>query len=377
MNDLLRNYDLISIMRNVAKIIFPKVYNKSTKKLCVLFDFFDIKFEIVLKNSMSLPEALHISLTSNHSSKKPPLLRNVRLNVPPGDLPQVVTPNSPPQNLSSSFPNLPLQALSTLSTIATLSTSPSAPNPGNDQSNDFHSLTSASISKRATLIAPSVFYRFHPDVEPSFVYDVLMPNNAKPFTAQPPLDINQPRFLLYAACVTPVSTSPVKFILNGKSVAHWTTDPRPLDVTDLLVPFGQQNWLIVESGNFVVPFTVIGVWASFFPIKEIVQEIEQKGCFEFKEVAAICPISGAQIEVPSRGLNCNHEECFDLLPYITACQAMTMWICPICNHSLPLCDLRIGVRPQFTPASPNLDIPTSWGQNQESGFDDGSTWWPM
>ena len=224
-----------------------------------------------------------------------------------------------------------------------------------------------------TLISPNVFYQFPPNVTASFIYEVVIPDNALTFVAQPGVDLISPRFLIYTACSTAISTQPVKFVLNGRKVEHWMSDPMPLDVTDFLVPFGQQNWLIVETGTLAVPFAVIGVWCSLFTFQDIYQTIASRERFPFTEIGAICPLTGCPIEIPAKGVNCNHPQCFDLYSYIINRQAVGIWLCPICNQLCALADLRIGETSTEIPVfeKPPQQEPGGWGT---SGNDPNDSW---
>ena len=282
---------------------------------------------------MSFPNSpnFNSSPEQNNNQQRPqkPKLRSVRLELPSKDFPKRSSPNptiipNQPSGSFGSLPNnnisVPIRARPSLSTVA----------------------------NGATILSPSIFYEFPENTEANFILDVVTPDNAFPFITQPQVDVINPRFLLYTMCSTSISTSPVKIILNGTTIFHWITDPRPLDITDLLVSFGQQNWLIIETGNFVVPFAVIGVWSSFLTLNDIIHDIDQKEHFLFNEIAAICPITGQQIEIPSKGINCKHDQCFDLVSYITTSQALGIWMCPICQQQILLSELRIGQRPNYS-----------------------------
>ncbi|KAK9475905.1 PINIT domain-containing protein, partial [Lipomyces japonicus] len=45
-----------------------------------------------------------------------------------------------------------------------------------------------------------------------------------------------------------------------------------------------------------------------------------------------CPLSFARIQVPIRGLRCNHVQCFDASSYIQLQEQAPVWRCPICNQ---------------------------------------------
>ncbi|OHT09405.1 hypothetical protein TRFO_21620 [Tritrichomonas foetus] len=48
-----------------------------------------------------------------------------------------------------------------------------------------------------------------------------------------------------------------------------------------------------------------------------------------------CPISHSLINVPVRGINCDHKDCFDLHAFISSSLCTRIWKCPICGNKLP------------------------------------------
>lgn len=48
------------------------------------------------------------------------------------------------------------------------------------------------------------------------------------------------------------------------------------------------------------------------------------------ECSLICPILKKKFELPSRGGNCSHLECFDLNAYLELNRSKSHWQCPIC-----------------------------------------------
>lgn len=282
---------------------------------------------------MSFPDTIHIPLTNDHIGKKQTQLRTVRLTIP-SDLPQSLSPLGPHYAP-------PAQSFSNY-------------RPSSPQVSEV--FIDRNRSGRISLVAPSLFYRFIPGVEASFKIDILVSSNTSPFIVQPPTGVQQLRFLLFPVCVAPISTSPVKFILNGNQLHHWATDSRPIDVTSMLMPFGQQNWLIVETGVHMVPFSIVGVWMEYRSFDDIAQEISKRGTFQFNDYTSLCPLTGMQIEIPARGINCQHSSCFDLLPFLSQCQALTEWVCPICGNNLPYSELRIGAQQESQVVEQNENL---------------------
>ena len=199
-------------------------------------------------------------------------------------------------------------------------------------------------SSKATMFAPSIFYRFpSKNALPAFVFDVVIKESSFNFTARAPANVTNGRFFIYTISSSCLSTTPISIRINSVSVKHLITDPNPIDCTELLSAFGEQNWLVVDTGTFVVPFTLIGIWVSHITITEILGEIAQRGTFPFTNPTATCPITGHPIKYPTKGLHCKHRECFDAVSYINTRQALGDWTCPICGDFLPVSELILGV----------------------------------
>ena len=307
---------------------------------------------------MSLPNSPGILNTSDsllaHNRGNKQKLRSVRLEIPFRDQPK------PSPNIQSPQ----TQASPSSHSFGELSISVPAPRHKSKQSMVPQNIGNLSI------ISPNVFYQFSERTEPTFVNEIVIPENAFAFTAHPGPELVSPRFLIYTLSSTAISTTPIKLIINGRKVEHWMSDPMPIDATDFLVPFGQQNWLIVETGTLVIPFVVVGVWCSRFSFNDIVSTISRKETFPFSEIGALCPITGRMISIPARGVNCMHQQCFDLLSYITTRQAIGLWSCPICMGLCSLDDLRIGEQvntfPVFvknqTDQTEQVEVPTFFEQ---------------
>lgn len=50
------------------------------------------------------------------------------------------------------------------------------------------------------------------------------------------------------------------------------------------------------------------------------------------KVSLICPLSKARIRIPSRTINCQHVQCFDLEPFLKMNENKNKWSCPVCNR---------------------------------------------
>ena len=220
-----------------------------------------------------------------------------------------------------------------------------------------------------SIIAPTIFHEFPNPSIPSFVLDILTPDISFPFNTNPSPDILSPKFLIFTICSNSITTSPIEIRINNNQISHWISDPRPIDVTSFLAPFSQQNWLIVKTGNFVVPFTILGIWVNYKSLNDIIKEINQKEKFNISDNFVLCPITGRPIITPSKSIYCNHEECFDLIPFITSRQAIGEWFCPICSIPINYNDLRIG---QNSNIILNIDNNNEFNLNN---FDDTQLMW--
>ena len=57
------------------------------------------------------------------------------------------------------------------------------------------------------------------------------------------------------------------------------------------------------------------------------------------EPIVIDPISGRLMENPGRGVNCRHDQCFDLKAYLKKANHTRVWACPLCNMSATMDEL--------------------------------------
>jgi hypothetical protein len=200
--------------------------------------------------------------------------------------------------------------------------------------------------QHATLTLPTIFYEFSERTVPDFTFDVVTPDPSFPFNANPAPDLINPRFLIYSICPAYSATS-IKLRINSTIMTMRLSSTLPIDATNLLAPFSQQNWIVIETGSFVIPFTICGVWASSLTMNDIITRLEKKEKFTISDFSAICPISGKPIEHPAKGVNCMHTECFDLVAYIGVALALGKWNCPICHQPLPPNYLILGSKPEF------------------------------
>jgi hypothetical protein len=168
----------------------------------------------------------------------------------------------------------------------------------------------------------------------------------------------------------------------GRDVALGTSDEPNLNGHPILVsghsapPRNHGNWLSTTRGtvlfdvvpgenvlSFVQPDRVETCVAAIHVAKTSTQtKIEDlvgavprddvrpsavcgEGCDESDyRLSLRCPISLAQIRIPSRGRNCRHARCFDLETYIKFCDGRNRWNCPVCDGPCPYRALFVDAR---------------------------------
>ncbi|OHT14701.1 hypothetical protein TRFO_14886 [Tritrichomonas foetus] len=324
---------------------------------------------------MSSTDSIHISLISRKNAKHT-ALRNVRLQIPADKS----------SNHMSQIGN---------HTNEQMNNSPPMAFPDNDIVDNFsmntHSFQLTKDPKDMIILSsPSIEYRFDENAEPLFIYDVLLPNSAISFDGQPPINFanpfSNPRLLIYSFCKNPalMSTQCVSLNINNNKILKRPCDPRPIDITDRLAPFGQQNWISIEtpcnscptnfnnnpyqsnipslsgmqinnmygnqnnmnnmladiSYNAPMNIVIVGVWANYLLWKDIVDEISKRPKLNCDLKSNIN--NQGESKIFAKGISCIHSEFFDLEEYICFSQASNSWICPICYKSVPYDEIRLG-----------------------------------
>ena len=54
-----------------------------------------------------------------------------------------------------------------------------------------------------------------------------------------------------------------------------------------------------------------------------------------------CPLSYMRLSLPTRGVGCKHERCFDCTSYLQLQEQGPQWQCPICNGHVPFEQLAV------------------------------------
>jgi len=74
---------------------------------------------------------------------------------------------------------------------------------------------------------------------------------------------------------------------------------------------------------------------KLFLNKEMENDIEEVNF----SVNMRCPLSFCRINIPGKGIHCEHVQCIDLPSYLSYSQQQQVWHCPVCSHQLPFQDL--------------------------------------
>ncbi|XP_042145113.1 E3 SUMO-protein ligase PIAS2-like [Ixodes scapularis] len=64
---------------------------------------------------------------------------------------------------------------------------------------------------------------------------------------------------------------------------------------------------------------------------------------DFLTVSLNCPLKKTRLQVPCRGVDCRHVQCFDALAYLELNESTLrpFWRCPVCDQSVKVKELRI------------------------------------
>lgn len=197
-------------------------------------------------------------------------------------------------------------------------------------------------SEPVVLYSPSPFLQFTPGSRPDFIHEVFVPNTAYSFVSKVSPNAISGRFLVYV--LTKVDSAPRRTIItvNGNTIHHVLGDGQPIDITNLLQPLNSTNW-IITGGHPDVPVLVIGVWVTYISMETVLREISSIRPFIAPVTFDTCPISRSTIVYPAKGVNCQHNECFDAYAFLTRAVALGMWSCPICELEVPLENLVVDV----------------------------------
>ena len=141
------------------------------------------------------------------------------------------------------------------------------------------------------------------------------------------------------------------------AIVSWPTSCK-IYVNDVLVKAtGMCNFLLIDLTEFgsrprvrvlcgVEPYmyALLLRVATFRGYGELVNEIKMgrqntTPLSGAAEPIVIDPISGRLMENPGRGVNCRHDQCFDLKAYLKKANHTRVWACPLCNMSATMEEL--------------------------------------
>lgn len=93
-----------------------------------------------------------------------------------------------------------------------------------------------------------------------------------------------------------------------------------------------------------IPCTLYVVKAIYRSYNFIIDEIKKRrnpsingvGC---NDTSFFDPVSGKIMKHPGKGINCTHNQCFDIKMYLKNANISRKFVCPICNTKLPIEEL--------------------------------------
>lgn len=93
-----------------------------------------------------------------------------------------------------------------------------------------------------------------------------------------------------------------------------------------------------------IPCTLYILKATYRSYNMIISDIQKKQdniSQEMKnhDISFFDPLTGKILQHPGRGINCTHNQCFDLKTYLKNANMSKKFICPICNKEIPIKDL--------------------------------------
>eukprot|EP00288_Rhodomonas_lens_P004715 CAMPEP_0177725530 /NCGR_PEP_ID=MMETSP0484_2-20121128/19299_1 /TAXON_ID=354590 /ORGANISM="Rhodomonas lens, Strain RHODO" /LENGTH=463 /DNA_ID=CAMNT_0019238047 /DNA_START=126 /DNA_END=1513 /DNA_ORIENTATION=+ len=115
---------------------------------------------------------------------------------------------------------------------------------------------------------------------------------------------------------------------------------------------GERFWFIVQIGNVREVDEVqeeilrqgpdTGAYCGRSILQQLLGESESDdiACTDL-EVSLRCPLSMLRINLPAKGRNCNHLQCFDLSTFLEYAKKHSFWLCPNCHKPLPPAELRV------------------------------------
>lgn len=161
------------------------------------------------------------------------------------------------------------------------------------------------------------------------------------------------------------SPSSVKFFINSKQVKLTKENGinnyhHGYDITDLCCE--GKNTLIIQNFSCCCSYK----FGIFFVVKEDLESLIEKtkklhtldynDCLQrvlksfnvendiqelSVQISLRCPLSQMRIAIPSRGVECQHIQCFDLNSFLSMNRNIPNFLCPVCSSKVVFEDLRI------------------------------------
>ncbi|EPY31032.1 hypothetical protein STCU_03671 [Strigomonas culicis] len=69
-----------------------------------------------------------------------------------------------------------------------------------------------------------------------------------------------------------------------------------------------------------------------------------------------CPLTSLPMQVPARGVHCEHLQCMELLTVLTACARTNVWNCPICFAAMRPSEVWVNYRLQEWLCAHHADV---------------------
>ncbi|KAK3296217.1 PINIT domain-containing protein [Chaetomium fimeti] len=160
-------------------------------------------------------------------------------------------------------------------------------------------------------------------------------------------------------CELKVNGGDIKANLRGLKNKPGST--RPVDITDSLRlrPASYTNNVELTYALTQKKFYLALIVCKSVPIDTLVSQIQKKIRKESvvaeitkkasdpdvvatsQNLSLKCPLSYMRLNLPCRGVSCNHIQCFDATSYLQLQEQGPQWLCPICNKPAPFEQLAI------------------------------------
>lgn len=109
--------------------------------------------------------------------------------------------------------------------------------------------------------------------------------------------------------------------------------------------FGERPDIDVMCDEEGAPYALVVRVAEYRSFSDLATQVMTKHVDESPFTGTIVPsvmdpVSGKLMKHPGKGVNCHHDQCFDIKQYIKRSNMTRQWLCPVCNRSLPYQELR-------------------------------------